>query len=299
MARTWMTDESGNGYWQEMGPFSAIDLMETLLKSATGISGLGRWAAGLYNQGADPTEIVQALRYGTDTSAAGKEAYQAYLNAFPKMDKFIREGVFTGDNPELQYLEYRNTLQEAARRYGVNPALVEKNRVADYIEGRNSAAELVSRMNQAAAAVATTPPETMSVLRDYYNVNANDLVSFYLDTNTTEEQLQTRYTAARIGTEGLRNEFGLNRQEAENLAQQGVTEAQATQGFGNISAQRSFMGGPGETATRQEMLSGTFGGAPEAEKLARIGASRAGRFQGGGGFAETNKGVSGLSSATT
>jgi len=299
MARTWMTDDNGNGYWMETGPFSAIDLMENLLKQATGITGLGQWAAGLYNQGADPTEIVSALRYGTDTSAAGKQAYQAYLAAFPKMDKFIREGVFPGENPELQYLQYRNAVTEAAERYGVNPSLVDKNRIADYIEGRNSAAEIVDRMNQAAAAVATTPPETLSVLRDYYNVNNNDLMSFYLDTGTTEDELKKRYTAARIATEGIRNQFGINRTEAENLAQRGVTVQEAEQGFQTIAGQQGFMGGAGETATRGELLGGTFGSQQEAEKIARIGASRAGRFQAGGGFTDSNKGVAGLGSSSS
>lgn len=64
MPRSWEVDESGVGRWVETGPFSAVDLMENLLKGATGISGLGPWAAGLYNQGADPTEIVQTCAMG-------------------------------------------------------------------------------------------------------------------------------------------------------------------------------------------------------------------------------------------
>ena len=299
MARSWVVDENGNGSWQETGPFSAVDLMENLLQSATGISGLGPWAAGLYNAGAEPTEIVSALRYGTDTSPAGKQAYQAYLAAFPKMDKFIREGIFPGENPELQYIQYRNAVTEAAQRFGVNPGLVSKDRIADYIEGKNSAAELVDRMGQAAAAVATTPPETISVLRDYYNVKNSDLMSFYLDTQNTEDMLKKQYTAARIGTEAVRNQFGISRQEAENLAERGVTMQEAEQGFQTIAGQQGFMAGAGETATRGELLGGTFGSQQEAEKVARIGASRAGRFQAGGELGTTKQGVAALGSSST
>lgn len=215
------------------------------------------------------------------------------------MDKFIREGVFVGDNPEVQYLEYRNALKDAAQRYGINPALVEKSKIAEYIDKRNSAAEIVDRMGKAAAAVATTPPETMAVLRDYYNINTGDLTSFYLDTNTTEDMITKRYTAARLGTEAMKNQFGITRTEAERLAEQGVTQNAAEQGFQDIAARQGFMGGAGETATREELLGGTFGSQQEAEKLARIGASRAGRFQGGGGFADSAKGVSGLGASTS
>lgn len=280
-------------------PFSAVQLMEQLLFSVLGIRGLGQWAAGLANQGASPTEIVQALRYGTDTSDAGQTAYSAYLAAFPQMDKFLREGIFAGESPELQYIEYRNTIREAAERYEIDSSLVTNDRIAQYIGGRNSAAEIVDRMNMAATAVATTPPETISILRDYYGVNSGDLVSFYLDPDETEAMLTKRYTAARIGTEAARQRFGVSRTEAEDLAMRGITAAEAEQGFAQASQQTAFMEGFGETATREDILGAAFGSEAAAEKVTRIAQSRMGRFQEGGGFAAGAQGVSGLGASTT
>lgn len=279
--------------------FSASQIMENMLYQATGVRGLGPWAGDLYNRGASATEIIAALRYGTDTSEAGKAAYQSYLQAFPQMDKFIREGIFSGESPELQYISYRNTVKEAAQRYGIMDALVTNDKIAQYISGRNSAAEIADRMGQAAQAVATTPTETYAILKEYYGVNNGDLISFYLDPDTTEAILQRRYTAARIGTEAARQQFGVNVSEAENLAERGITVDQANQGFGVAAQRQGFMQGRGETAGRSDILGASFGDNEAAQKVERIAKSRIAEFEQGGSFIQTERGVTGLGSAAT
>jgi hypothetical protein len=279
--------------------FSALQLMENVLRNALGVEGLGTWASGLYNRGASPTEIIQALRYGTDTSPEGQAARARYLEAFPRMDEFIKSGVFAGENPELQYISYRNTVTEAAQRFGVNADLFSKQKMADYIGNRVSAAEIADRMGQAATAVATTPVETLSILRDYYDVQNGDLISFYLDPDTTEAMLTRRYTAARIGTEAQRQQFNIDVQTAEDLATRGVTADEANVAFGRARSQEAFMAGRGETATQRALIGAQFGEEQSRQQIERIAKSRAGQFQGGGGYAAGNEGVSGLGSAAT
>lgn len=276
--------------------FSAIQIMENVLFAATGIKGLGSWAADLYNRGASPTEIVQALRYGTDASAAGKAAYQSYLQAFPKMDKFIKEGIFAGESPELQYISYRNTVREAAQRYGVNDALVTNDKIASFIEGRNSASEIVDRMNTAAAAIASTPPDTLGTMRDYYGLTNGDLMSFYLDTDATEQMLKQRYVAAQIGTEAARQQVASDRAFSEELAMRGVTAGEAQQGFQTVARQREFTAGRGETATQRELAQAAFGSQEMAAKVERIAGSRTAAFQGGGQFVQGDR--TGLASSS-
>lgn len=278
--------------------FSAMAIMENLLRNALGVEGLGSWAVGLYNRGASPTEIIQALRYGTDTSDEGKAARARYLQAFPRIDEFIKDGIFAGENPELQYISYRNSVTEAAQRFGVNESLITKDRVASYIGNRVSASEIVDRMSQAATAVATTPVETLAVLRDYYGVQNGDLISFYLDPDTTEAILQKRYTAARIGTEAARQEFGIDVQLAENLAQRGVTPDEANRAFGQAARQSVFMIGPGETANRQALIGAQFGDQENIQQIERIAGSRVAEFQRGGGYVATREGIGGLSTAS-
>ena len=286
-------------YTPPAAAFSALQLMENTLRNALGVDGLGSWASGLYNRGASPTEIIQSLRYGTDTSPEGQAARARYLEAFPRIDEFIRDGIFAGENPELQYISYRNTVSEAAQRFGINSDLVTKNKIADYVGNRVSASEIADRMGQAATAVATTLPETISILRDYYGVQNGDLISFYLDPDTTEAMLTRRYTAARIGTEAQRQQFGIDVQMAEDLAMRGITADQANVGFGQARAQSEFMFGRGETASQRALIGAQFGEEQSRQQMERIARSRTGAFQGGGSFVTTQEGVGGLTSAST
>lgn len=279
--------------------FSAVEIMETAIREAMGISGMGTWAADLYNRGASPSEIVRALRYGTDASAGGQAVYQSYLQAFPKMDKFLKEGYFTGSNPEMQYKEYRNTVREAASRYGVDESLMSNDKVANYIDNRVSSAEIVDRMNIAAAAVSTATTEVLNTMQEYYGIKQGDLISFYLDPETTETTLKNRYTAAQVGSEALRQDFGINKTEAEQLAMQGMSAAEANKAFSTASAQKSFMSGAGETANRQDILNNVSGQAEAAKKLQRIASTRTGKFEGGGNFLQEKGGTTGLGTANT
>lgn len=279
--------------------FSALQIMENAIQEAMGITGMGEWAADLYNRGASINEIVRALRYGTDTSEAGQRVYQSYLQAFPKMDKFLKEGYFTGSNPEMQYKEYRNTAREAAQRYGIDDSLVGNDKIANYIENRVSTSELVDRMNTASAAVATTTPELLQTMQEYYGVKQGDLISYYLDPETTEATLKARYTAAQVGTEALRQDFGINRTEAEQFAAQGLSADEANKAFSTANAQKAFMSGAGETASREDILKNVSGQAEAAKKLQRIASTRVGRFEQGGKFLQDQGGASGLGTANT
>jgi hypothetical protein len=279
--------------------FSALQIIENILFAATGVSGLGSWAVGLKNRGASATEIIQSLRYGTDSSPEGQAARAKYLEAFPQMDTFIKDGTFAGENPELQYINYRNTLKESAQRFGINDALITNDKIVGYLTNKVSAAELTDRMSTAATAVATTPSDTLAILSEYYGVQGGDLISFYLDPETTESQLQKRYTAARIGTEAARNQFGVNAQFAEDLAMRGVSVDEAQAGFSNARSQSAFMYGRGETADQGNLINAQFGNQEAKSQIERIAKSRAGAFQGGGSFTATGAGVGGLGSAAT
>ena len=277
----------------------ATEYLEALLFNNLGVSGLGDWAANLYMRGASPLEIIQALRYGMDKSAAGKAAYQKYLAAFPGMDEFLKDGTFAGEAPEMQYISYRNAVKEAAARYGINAELTSSQKIYTYLKNKVSAAEIAERMSTAASAVATTPAETLTILNEYYGVGSSDLISFFLDTDETEANLQKRYTAARIGTEAARNQFGVNVTEAEALATRGVGVQQAAEGFETAARRRSFMGGAGETATREQLIGASFGDVQAEQAIERIAGSRTGRFAEGGAFVAGERGIAGLGASTT
>lgn len=284
----------------EQSAEDAIVALDVQLNSVLGIPGLGQWAFQMKNTGATDEDIVRAIRYGTGTVPGSAEVHQAYLRAYPMMDQFLEQKIFSGASPELQYNEYRNEVRQAARRFGVDEMLVTDDRIAQYISNGNSPAEIGTRMSMAAAAAATTPPETLSTLQQFYGINSNDLLTFYLDPDATEAMLQQRYTAAQIGGAAARQQFGLSKSEAELLAQRGMTSETATEAFGQAARQaQAFTQGVGETATREEILGAVSGEQQAAEKLARIAGSRAGRFAEGGGFVAGERGTTGLGTSAT
>lgn len=78
----------------------------------------------------------------------------------------------------------------------------------------------------------------------------------------------------------------------------GVSEAEARQNMGKAALAMSFTAGRGETMSKQNVVTGTFGDAAAEQQMVRVGSSRVGAFSGGGGFVEDKGGVSGLGSSS-
>lgn len=276
-------------------------ILENLLFSLTGIRGIGTYAFGLKARGFTTDDILNFLRYGNDPSPDGQRLFNEYQREYPGMKDFLQRGIFGAGigGPEAEYKEYRQTVRQAAKAYGISDSLVDNNSIYNYINGNNSAAAIVSRMSTAAAAVATTPPATLAILKDYYNLSTGDLISFYLDTSKTEAELNKRLVSAQIGQEAALQSFGINKDTAENLVQRGYGAEQARGGFEAAAAGRSFTAGPGETASEEQLIGAQFGDTEAAKKISRISRGRAGGFEGGGAFAAGQQGISGLGTSST
>lgn len=277
----------------------SLAMAETLLFQRTGIRGLGEYAFKWQGKGFTIDDVLNFLRYGTDTDPEGQRLYQEYQRVYPGMADFIQRGFLSPSTPESEYQDWRKTVREAAKAYGLMDSLVDDESIAGYISSGNSAATIVQRMSTAAAAVATTPAETLAVLKDYYNLSNGDLISFYLDDTKTQAELNKRFVAAQIGTEAARQNFGLDVTAAENLVQRGYTAKDAATAFETVAGARGLTQGPGETISEKELVAGQFGDVESAQKAARIAAGRVGGFQGGGEFVGGQQGVAGLGTSAT
>jgi hypothetical protein len=278
----------------------AIQIAEDMAFAALGVRGLGRWfAIKIQNPNNTLEQLISAVRYGTDSSPEGQAVHQAYLTAFPGMDRFLKDQIFPGDSPEVQYMNYRRDVREAAARYGISSNLVTNEKIAEYISQRNSALEIVNRMGLAAEAVASTPPETMRILKDYYGVQTGDLISFYLSPDETEAQLKKKYTAAQIGSAALQRQFEVERTFAESLADRGYTMEQAQGAFEAAAQQRTLTAGAGETVTNQQLVEAATGDVESGRTVRRVAGSRQARFQAGGELLTQAGGVAGLGTSQT
>lgn len=95
-----------------------------------------------------------------------------------------------------------------------------------------SPTEIKERADEATAVV-TGNPELREAVRQMYGVSEGDVAAYFLDQSRGEPILRKQLAAAEIAAQGLARGFGVS-PNAERFAAQGITAAQAAQGYGVI-----------------------------------------------------------------
>lgn len=203
-----------------------------------------------------------------------------------------------------EILSYRQNARELFHAAGLPKEFYDtKDEIDRFMVGNVSLAELNTRVQRHQQAAYNTPREVLDLLARDYGINdAGALTAWYMDPDVAEPLLDRQYQAATIGGAAIRTGFGATtREQNENLAMLGVTADQATSGFGQLAGQSELFNplpgeSTGETITQDEQIAAVFGGnARERRRIARQQRSRQAVFEGGGGFATTAGGVTGLS----
>lgn len=169
---------------------------------------------------------------------------------------------------------------------------------ANFIGGNVSAQELDNRIQRGYLAVKQSDPNTIAEMKRLYGVDEAGLAAYFLDPTRGRDVVIQQAGAARVaGGAQAGGGITLTQQEAEQLAQQGITGEQSRQGFGAIQQMEElFRGAPGEgQITREEQISGVFGtNAAAQQRIRQRQARRTAEFAGGGGFAGQGTTVTGL-----
>lgn len=143
-----------------------------------------------------------------------------------------------------------------------------------------------------------------------YGLSTGDLIAFFIDPDRAGNLFQRRQNgelgivqAAKIGAAAARSGFGgLAGTEAERLANFGITQAEAEQGFSQAASLRGLEQDieGGAVVTDADLTGAVFDQNADARKrIERVQEARKARFAGGGGYAEGKEGVTGLGSANT
>jgi hypothetical protein len=173
--------------------------------------------------------------------------------------------------------------------------------------GNVSLNELNGRIQGAKEATYNMDPNTAARLAQDFGLTPGSgaLASFFLDPTKALPLLQNQANAAKIGGQADNAGYaGLGNDTTLALAQQGVTQAQAGQGFNALAhEQQLFQGLPGEqapTITQKTQLDATFSGNADAQsQIEQRRQARQAQFADGGAFASTQQGMTGLGSAQT
>ena len=245
-------------------------------------------------------EVMRELRYGTDSSPAGQAAHASYIKRYPQMKQLLQQGKLPwapGSSPEQVYQEYENTVKSLLKRYGISESFSTRDNISKYLINDVSAAEVSDRLQLASDAVHNMPDEVVGLFKSYYGLDEKDLASYYLDPQNQAPILQRKSEAVRLAGEGLSRGVKIQSAKAEWLAMNNVSPEQAREAFSQVSARFGLEYAAGG-AGRDTMVDAAFGDESAARKVERAQESRKTPFQGGTGASPTQKGTSGLGSAT-
>jgi hypothetical protein len=262
---------------------SAESIIQTYL-AGYGLESLAGWAMDTI------TKNPQIDRATFETLLYDTAEFKARYPAFNELRQTGR-GITVQD-----YQNYEKTMRETLQLWGIPQEMYgTPESIADLLRNDVSAAEASWRIEQAAQAAYSAPVEARNALTEMYGVGPGGMVAYWLDPDKAQPILERQWAASQIAGAAKRQEVGVDVAEAERLASLGITQAQADQGFSDVAQMRGLTTEAGETVSQADLTAARFGTSQEAaNKVERVRRGRVGQFQGGGGAAETQQGVSGL-----
>lgn len=254
-----------------------------------GLESLAPWLWQQIQADRSPTEVALDLR----NTPEFKNEYGAVMDARKKANL---PAVSVSD---IQ--SYRKRAAELFQAAGLPKGFHDsKDDYDKFISGDVSLSELSDRINLAAQAAFKAPKEDIAALTQW-GMGPGELTAFWLNPDVAQPLLERKFAAAQLAGASTRSGYGsLSEGEATDLAQIGVTQDQAAAGFGNLAASQELFGAldSGEdTIGREDQIGAALGGNAFAQqRVQQRAARRKAAFEGGGGFASSSKGLTGLGS---
>ena len=155
-----------------------------------------------------------------------------YIQRFGANQTRIKAGLTVLTPAEYLNLEdgYRQVLRAYGLRQFDNDAYVQQ-----FIANDMSPAELSNRVVTAVQRVQNADPAITRQLRDFYGIGTNDLVAYVLDPQQQFQKIERQVAAAEIGAAARLQGFDTGVTVAEQLAAQGITQAEARRGYSTIA----------------------------------------------------------------
>lgn len=268
------------------GDASAETVIQAILKPY-GLEGLARDMYNMHKETGDSNLAYIWLK-----------EQPKYKEAFPGMELRQKNGYTMID--EETYREWKTTYKSVMMNNGIPPGFYDgEDDFAQFIGKNIDPQEIEQRVLKGVNAAQTAPPEVKQALLNFYGIDEGKLAAYWLDPQARGKDLLRQQAATYIGGAATRGNFaGLSRAEAEALVDSGTNAEQALERFGNLDYGKELLDAlPGEALaqmSRDQQLEYVKGTPAAQQELARRAAKRKAEFAGGGGFAESQQGVSGL-----
>jgi murein DD-endopeptidase MepM/ murein hydrolase activator NlpD len=157
---------------------------------------------------------------------------EEYKERFKANEERIKKGLRVLTPAE--YLRVEDGYRQVLRSYGLKQFDTD-NYVSQFIANDISPAEFSNRVVTAVQRVQNADPAVSRQLRDYYGIGQSDLVAYALDPTNQLQKIERQVAAAEIGVAAARQGLQAGVSVAEQLAAQGVTEAEAQKGYATIA----------------------------------------------------------------
>ena len=166
------------------------------------------------------------------TITLGLQETEEYKQRFKANQARIAKGLAVL-NP-AEYLNVEDGYRQVLRAYGLKQFDTD-DYVSQFIANDVSAAELSNRVVTAVQRVQNADPAIAQQLRDYYGIGQADLVAYVLDPNQQFQKIERQVAASEIGVAAARQGLQAGVSVAEQLAAQGVSQAEAQKGYATIA----------------------------------------------------------------
>ena len=133
-----------------------------------------------------------------------------------------------------EYLSVEDGYRQTLRAYGLKQ-FDNDTYVKQFIANDISPSELSSRVVTAVQRVQNADPLISRTLRDYYGIGNLDMVAYVLDPNQQLPMIQRQVAAAEIGSAARLQGLEAGVSVSEQLASQGITQAEAQKGYATIA----------------------------------------------------------------
>lgn len=198
--------------------------MIAVMKSRFAQYGLGSLAAKIEQLAMDgATEATITLQLSETPE---------YQQRFSANSERLKKGL-TVLSP-VDYLNLEDGYRQVLRSYGLTQFDSDQY-VKQFISNDVSATELSNRVVTAVQRVQNADPAITKTLRDYYGIGSTDLVAYMLDPEQNFQKIQRQVSAAEIGAAARLQGLEPGVATAEQLAAQGITQAQAQKGYSTIA----------------------------------------------------------------
>ncbi len=241
--------------------------------------------------------LTENTQYSDDQFLRSIRGTTQYQTRFAGNKKRVEAGL-----PELSPAEYiglENSYRNIMRFYNIPEDFY--NSTDDFtklIEGNVDPAELNQRVQRGYAAVKQASPDVIQQMKTLYGVEESELAAYFLDPTRATAILTRRAEAAQTAAAARQGGIQLEASLAETIAAENISPERVRQGAATVTQQaqvRQALQAGEETISEQEALQAEFGlSEAAAQRIRQRQRRRVSEFEAGGGFVQTQAGVTGL-----